>query len=166
MPLVNPDGVVLGNTRCNISGKDLNRKWHQPDKATTPEIYYIKEQMKKCSQKREIHIFTDLHGHSQRKHSFIFGCNQASNGGTSTWTKVRLIPRILSKRTPFFTINDCRFRVTDDKQSTARITAWNELKITNSFTLETSFYGYKDIADDNKVYPAIILPPSLETHIS
>jgi cytosolic carboxypeptidase protein 2/3 len=47
--MVNPDGVVMGNTRCNISGKDLNRKWHSPDKLTTPEIFYIKEQMKKCS---------------------------------------------------------------------------------------------------------------------
>jgi murein tripeptide amidase MpaA len=25
MPIANPDGVVLGNYRCNMQGKDLNR---------------------------------------------------------------------------------------------------------------------------------------------
>lgn len=25
--MVNPDGVIFGNYRCNLSGKDLNRKW-------------------------------------------------------------------------------------------------------------------------------------------
>jgi murein tripeptide amidase MpaA len=25
MPIANPDGVVLGNYRCNLQGKDLNR---------------------------------------------------------------------------------------------------------------------------------------------
>lgn len=25
---MNPDGVVVGNSRCSVSGFDLNRKWN------------------------------------------------------------------------------------------------------------------------------------------
>jgi murein tripeptide amidase MpaA len=25
--MVNPDGVIVGNSRCSVSGDDLNRKW-------------------------------------------------------------------------------------------------------------------------------------------
>jgi murein tripeptide amidase MpaA len=28
--MVNPDGVILGNSRCNINGYDLNRQWKKP----------------------------------------------------------------------------------------------------------------------------------------
>lgn len=40
--MVNPDGVILGNTRCSLTGKDLNRQWISPDKDITPEVQSIK----------------------------------------------------------------------------------------------------------------------------
>lgn len=43
-----------------------------------------------------------------------------------------------------FSFKDCRFRVTPDKSSTARVVAWSEFNIMNSFTMETSFFGYYD----------------------
>jgi len=27
IPMVNPDGVIMGNYRCSIAGIDLNRVW-------------------------------------------------------------------------------------------------------------------------------------------
>lgn len=32
VPMVNPDGVIIGNSRCNINGFDLNRQWKNPNK--------------------------------------------------------------------------------------------------------------------------------------
>jgi hypothetical protein len=37
--MVNPDGVVCGNYRCNISGIDLNRIWNTPLKETHEATY-------------------------------------------------------------------------------------------------------------------------------
>ena len=30
VPMLNPDGVISGNARCSLSGKDLNRQWLFP----------------------------------------------------------------------------------------------------------------------------------------
>jgi murein tripeptide amidase MpaA len=43
IPMLNPDGVIHGNYRSNISGYDLNKKWENPSKIYHPEIYYLKK---------------------------------------------------------------------------------------------------------------------------
>lgn len=30
IPMMNPDGVIIGNSRCNTFGYDLNRQWKEP----------------------------------------------------------------------------------------------------------------------------------------
>lgn len=30
VPMLNPDGVIVGNYRCSLSGLDLNRQWILP----------------------------------------------------------------------------------------------------------------------------------------
>jgi murein tripeptide amidase MpaA len=32
VPMLNVDGVIIGNFRCSLAGVDLNRKWHRPNK--------------------------------------------------------------------------------------------------------------------------------------
>ena len=41
--MLNPDGVIHGNYRCSLSGKDLNRRWKNPSKNLHPEIFYAKQ---------------------------------------------------------------------------------------------------------------------------
>lgn len=53
--------------------------------------------------------------------------------------------------TPMFSYKDCRFSVRPDKFGTGRVVVWSEMKVTNSFTLETSFHGYRD-GELTKVY--------------
>lgn len=43
VPMLNPDGVIVGNYRCSTkSGGDLNRQWINPDHKVYPEIYAVK----------------------------------------------------------------------------------------------------------------------------
>lgn len=40
--MLNPDGVVNGNYRCNLAGVDLNRQWIDPSKKLHPSIFNTK----------------------------------------------------------------------------------------------------------------------------
>lgn len=46
IPMINPDGVFLGNNRCNLVGQDMNRSWHLANEFIHPEIYAIKKILK------------------------------------------------------------------------------------------------------------------------
>ena len=43
--MINVDGVIYGNARCDISGNDLNRNWKNPSKSLFPQVYAIKEEI-------------------------------------------------------------------------------------------------------------------------
>lgn len=43
VPMLNPDGVALGNYRTGLSGKDFNREYRHPDKLVFPEVYHFKK---------------------------------------------------------------------------------------------------------------------------
>jgi len=49
IPMINPDGVVLGNARSSLAGVDLNRRWANPNAIMHPEIYFLKENMRQTS---------------------------------------------------------------------------------------------------------------------
>lgn len=66
--MVNPDGVVIGNYRTNLSGNDVNRRWDFPNKLLHPEIVAIKKKM--AEDKRDVRMFLDLHAHS-RKYTLV-----------------------------------------------------------------------------------------------
>lgn len=44
--MLNPDGVILGNYRCGLSGVDLNRQWNDPSEARMPTIFHTKKLIK------------------------------------------------------------------------------------------------------------------------
>lgn len=94
---MNPDGVIHGNYRCSLSGRDLNRRWTKPSKDLFPEVYYIKNQVLDIAKNRPIKMIIDLHGHSQKKKVFMYGCNDKMNPH-----KCRLFPYMLSKVSKHF----------------------------------------------------------------
>ena len=58
-----------------------------------------------------------------------------------SWTKTRLLPKIFASVEEMFDYTRCQFKQDKFKLNTARVVVWNEMKVTNSFTLETSMYA-------------------------
>lgn len=46
VPMVNPDGVFLGNNRCNLIGQDLNRCWNIATEFSHPTIVAAKNMLR------------------------------------------------------------------------------------------------------------------------
>lgn len=49
IPMVNVDGVIYGNFRCDISGFDLNRQWRLPNRILHPQIWALKNSIHNLS---------------------------------------------------------------------------------------------------------------------
>ena len=45
VPMINVDGVIVGNYRTSLSGNDLNRRYLEPNPKLHPEIFAIKTLM-------------------------------------------------------------------------------------------------------------------------
>jgi hypothetical protein len=135
VPMVNPDGVILGNSRCELRGVDLNRTWAKPNRKTDPEIYHIKKMVMAYARSERLVMFCDLHGHSKKKNIFAYGCHDRSQPYAS-----RELPFILSKIHSNFSFEDCNFAVRG-RDGTARVSLWKKLLLPNIFTLESSFCG-------------------------
>ena len=50
----------------------------------------------------------------------------------------------MAKRNLILSLKDCSFKVQEDKLGTGRVVAWDEFSTANSFTFESSYYGYKN----------------------
>jgi murein tripeptide amidase MpaA len=79
VPMLNPDGVINGNYRCNLAGFDLNRNWKNPDPNKHRPIFATKQLIQSIQQHRKILFFCDFHGHSAKHNVFMYGC-ECGNG--------------------------------------------------------------------------------------
>lgn len=67
MPMMNPDGVVLGLSRFNVNGYDTNRQWNLVDLRDKqwlqkmPEIWYVKTAILSQHARRPIDLLFNLH---------------------------------------------------------------------------------------------------------
>ncbi|XP_068795329.1 cytosolic carboxypeptidase 3 isoform X3 [Struthio camelus] len=142
VPMLNPDGVIVGNHRCSLAGQDLNRKYKSNLKDFYPSIWYTRNMIKRVMEERDILLYCDLHGHNRKKNVFLYGCERKQQAKAPN-LHPRVFPLLLSKICPDkFSFPDCRFRVQKSKEGTGRVVMW-KMGISNSYTLEASVCGSK-----------------------
>ncbi|KAF1324619.1 Metalloprotease family m14a, partial [Globisporangium splendens] len=140
IPMLNPDGVYYGNSRCALSACDLNRQWHNPSQSYHPTIFHAKELLKKECATRGVVFFCDIHGHSRKKNVFMYGCDTKKRPNPRARAFAKLFSMQQNAR-KYISFPDCSFKISKSKEATARVVIANELKLAWSFTLEASFCG-------------------------
>ncbi|XP_063950934.1 cytosolic carboxypeptidase 2-like isoform X3 [Lytechinus pictus] len=148
IPMLNPDGVIVGNYRCSLAGRDLNRNYRHPKKESFPTVWNTKQMLADFAEEcEEILVYCDMHGHSRKHNVFIYGCDPDKQElDMAAFLCQRLFPWLLSQKAPDkFSFRGCKFRVKRCKEATGRVVMWRQMGISNSFTLEATFCGSKDI---------------------
>ena len=138
VPMMNPDGALVGNSRTSFAGCDLNRRWGKPNEIIHPEVYSTKQMITKLADQRNIAFIIDCHGHFGTFNS-LFYCNYKDNKRSC-----KLFPYICSKLSKIINYQQCTFAMPRYKLSTERIALFNELSEednNNIVALETSFFG-------------------------
>eukprot|EP00516_Mucochytrium_quahogii_P011400 CAMPEP_0203787624 /NCGR_PEP_ID=MMETSP0100_2-20121128/2352_1 /ASSEMBLY_ACC=CAM_ASM_000210 /TAXON_ID=96639 /ORGANISM=" , Strain NY0313808BC1" /LENGTH=842 /DNA_ID=CAMNT_0050690191 /DNA_START=146 /DNA_END=2674 /DNA_ORIENTATION=- len=138
VPMLNPDGVIHGNHRSNLAGLDLNRQWSDPCKDKSPTVFHLKALMRD----KDVKLFVDMHGHSRMDGIFLYGCEDCKTFGVPEQVFPHLVDRVASPQV--FSLDHCTYRVTKGKVNCARVAVWRDLKISHSYTLESSFCGKGD----------------------
>ena len=160
VPMLNPDGVVCGNYRCNLAGHDLNRQYGWPKKESSPTVLNLKRMISGCCGR--VFVFCDLHGHSRSKNVFAYGCDE-SVGTISAEAADQTsldpfqdleeecvlgkrphleIPLLLHRLNAHFSFGQCSYKVQKSKATTGRVVVFKQLKVPVSFTIEASLCGW------------------------
>ena len=159
--MLNPDGVIHGNYRCSLIGTDLNRRYLNAHPSLYPTVSAMKNLLSDCQKKRGVLLFLDLHGHSKKKNSFLYGCDctlqsdKLNSVAMNTYTNdeinmnkiyARTFAKVLCtlsdvKKGGYFSYRDSSFGVKNSKRSTGRVVSWRDLQIPGTFTIESSFCG-------------------------
>ncbi|TMW58305.1 hypothetical protein Poli38472_011893 [Pythium oligandrum] len=136
VPMLNPDGVINGNTRVNLAGWDLNRKWASPVEKLFPTIYHLKRQLAHFQSRDRVAIFCDLHGHSINRNIFMYGCYNKKQNKKSTQTAAA-------------------------NAASAAIAAGEEARASPSKSASAASLTAASIKNDPRVFPMIVARNSL-----
>ncbi|XP_041973376.1 cytosolic carboxypeptidase Nna1-like [Aricia agestis] len=139
VPMLNPDGVIVGNNRCSLTGKDLNRQYRTVIRETYPPVWHTKVLIRRLQEECGVAMYVDLHAHSRKHNIFIYGCESRKN--TDKRLQEQVFPLMLHKNAADkFSFENCKFRIQRSKEGTARVVIWM-LGVSNSYTMEASFGG-------------------------
>eukprot|EP00002_Diphylleia_rotans_P001009 TRINITY_DN10553_c0_g1_i2.p1 TRINITY_DN10553_c0_g1~~TRINITY_DN10553_c0_g1_i2.p1 ORF type:complete len:441 (-),score=61.63 TRINITY_DN10553_c0_g1_i2:127-1449(-) len=152
IPMLNPDGVILGNYRTDTLGANLNRYYDNPHPQRHPSIYAVCQAFLHFHYNFGIKLYVDCHGHAAKKGCFMYGnfmeCEQQ-------FASVISYCKILALNTPYFEIDQCNFSRENmhsvekndsrSKDSCGRVALYYKTRTLNCYTLECNYNGAKEL---------------------
>uniref|UniRef100_A0A1A8MPX7 ATP/GTP binding protein-like 4 n=1 Tax=Nothobranchius pienaari TaxID=704102 RepID=A0A1A8MPX7_9TELE len=142
VPMLNPDGVYLGNYRCSLMGFDLNRHWQDPSPWAHPTLHAVKQLIVQMNQDPMVSLefYIDVHAHSTMLNGFMYGNVFEDKERVQ---RQAVFPRLLCQNAPDFSFSNTSFNRDVVKAGTGRRFLGGLLDDTSyCYTLEVSFYSY------------------------
>uniref|UniRef100_A0A4W5RIB3 AGBL carboxypeptidase 4 n=1 Tax=Hucho hucho TaxID=62062 RepID=A0A4W5RIB3_9TELE len=142
VPMLNPDGVYLGNYRCSLMGFDLNRHWQEPSPWVHPTLHAVKQLIVQLSQDAKVGLefYIDVHAHSTMMNGFMYGNVFEEEERVQ---RQAVFPRLLCQNAPDFSFSNTSFNRDVVKAGTGRRFLGGLLDdMSYCYTLEVSFYSY------------------------
>ena len=139
VPMLNPDGVFVGNYRCNSVGLDLNRLWHASVAGTAPTVHAMREAARAYCAYADVcklQMVVDIHAHSTCMNGFVFA-NMPDD--PKAMDEVAAFPKVLGSHHKDFA-NGCKFDTDPNKAGTGRRALSEMLPGVHCYTLEVSMF--------------------------
>ncbi|NWS95495.1 CBPC6 carboxypeptidase, partial [Mionectes macconnelli] len=141
-PMLNPDGVYLGNYRCSLMGFDLNRHWANPSSWAHPTLHGVKQLIIDMYNNPKINLefYIDIHAHSTMMNGFMYGNIFEDE---ERFQRQAVFPKLLCQNAEDFSYSSTSFNRDAVKAGTGRRFLGGLLNDTSyCYTLEVSFYSY------------------------
>eukprot|EP00055_Hartaetosiga_balthica_P018248 m.131213 g.131213 ORF g.131213 m.131213 type:complete len:884 (+) comp9476_c1_seq6:34-2685(+) len=145
IPMLNPDGVSIGNYRCDSQGLNLNRFYNNPSFDLHPSIYASKCLTLYYSHIGRLQYYIDTHGHATKRGCFFYGnCLESSRHIDSV-----LYAKLVALNTPHLDFMACNFSEKNmfskdkrdglSKEGSGRVGTFFGSDITYCYTLECNY---------------------------
>ncbi|XP_059468495.1 cytosolic carboxypeptidase 6 [Neocloeon triangulifer] len=151
VPMLNPDGVYLGNYRSSVMGCDLNRTWHQSSPWSHPALHTLLQMLQELDNDKNVNLdfVIDLHAHSSLLGAFIYGNTYED---VYRYERHIVYQKLLAQNAEDFCQANTMYNRDSSKAGTARRYICSLLKDSvNCYTLEVSLYGYQRSNDQGIV---------------
>nr|CAI5867766.1 unnamed protein product [Callosobruchus analis] len=143
IPMMNPDGVFIGNYRSTAMGIDLNRSWHLCNPWCHPTIKATRDVLTTIDKSKELQLdfVVDIHAHSSLKGCFVYGNTYED---VYRYERHILFPKLLSTVADDYAQSNTMFNSDVNKSGSARRFLCSILSDkVNCYSFEVSIFGYK-----------------------
>ncbi|CAH1153394.1 unnamed protein product, partial [Phaedon cochleariae] len=143
IPMLNPDGVFLGNYRSTVMGTDLNRSWHIANPWCHPTIKAVTDMLATIDKNKEFQLdfVVDIHAHSSLKGCFVYGNTYED---VYRYERHILFPKLLASTSDDYIPENTMFNSDINKIGTSRRYLCSILSDrVNCYSFEVSIFGYK-----------------------
>lgn len=150
VPMMNPDGVFLGNYRSCLLGFDLNRVWNDQCPWAHPSVHAVTNALEDLDKHTDVDVdfFVDVHAHSS-----LLGCFICGNMYDDVYRMERhaLFPKILAQNAEDFSTENTVYNRDPLKAGTARRFLCHQLddKV-NCYSFEVSIHGFHPKQDETQ----------------
>ncbi|KAK9809962.1 hypothetical protein WJX72_002678 [[Myrmecia] bisecta] len=144
VPMLNPDGVARGYTRCDSRGQNLNRCYRAPSQAEQPGIWAVKQLLSWYASHGQLAFYMDLHAHANKRGCFAYGNAMEGAAAVEALTFVKLA----ALNCPHFDFGACNFteqnmssrdKQGESKDGTGRVALFRETSLTHLYTVEANY---------------------------
>ncbi|KAJ8729218.1 hypothetical protein PYW08_000799 [Mythimna loreyi] len=119
IPMLNPDGVFLGNQRSDLLGGDLNRSWNRATSYAHPALVAVNDLLKKLASEKTVQLdfIIDIHADISHEGVFVRG---NSYDDVYRFERQAVLPKFLGARIEAWRPEACFFNADSLLAGTAR----------------------------------------------
>eukprot|EP00347_Sterkiella_histriomuscorum_P024496 403330908 len=154
VPMLNCEGVIIGNNRTSLAGNDLERYFEEPDQYTHPEMYNLRSLICHMIDDKKVKPFLYLNLMSNmNKKNFFLNSNYFSLHDKN-YPKIRCLPQILHNMSSLendcqFRYHSCKFKNPQNRPNCPRVQLFKEFGFLFSYDFISSMYGYRGNKREN-----------------